>query len=164
MAVTRQGALTKVFGDPQKKIIKRLEKKVAGINDLSEKYKKFSKVELKKQTEVLKKQLAKKGTTLDSLLPEAFALVREAADRVLGMRHFDVQLIGGIALHEGNVAEMKTGEGKTLVATAPVYLNALEGKGVHVVTVNDYLAQRDAGWMGEVYLIRLQSASPPCGD
>ena len=151
MAVTRQGALTKVFGDPQKKILKRLEKKVAGINALSDKYKKLSKVELKKQTEVLKKKLAKKGTTLDAILPEAFAVVREAADRVLGMRHFDVQLIGGIALHEGNVAEMKTGEGKTLVATAPVYLNALEGKGVHVVTVNDYLAQRDAGWMGEVY-------------
>lgn len=151
MAVSRQKALTKVFGDPQKKIIKRLEKRVAVINGLSEKYKKMTKVELRKQTDILRKQLAKKGTTLDTILPDAFAVVREAADRVLGMRHFDVQMIGGIALHEGSVAEMRTGEGKTLVATAPVYLNALEGKGVHVVTVNDYLAQRDAGWMGEVY-------------
>src|SRR5690606_22042408 len=89
--------------------------------------------------------------TLDSILPDAFALVREASDRVLGMRHFDVQLIGAMVLHEGDVAEMKTGEGKTLVATLAVYLNALEEKGVHVVTVNDYLAQRDAGWMGEIY-------------
>lgn len=151
MAITRQGALTKVFGDPQKKILKRLNKKVETINGLSAKYQKLSKPELKKQTEVLKKRLAKKGVTLDTILPDAFALVREASDRVLGMRHFDVQLVGGIVLHEGNIAEMKTGEGKTLVATLPVYLNALEGKGVHVVTVNDYLAQRDAGWMGEVY-------------
>lgn len=151
MAITRQGALTKVFGDPQKKTLKRLQKKVDAVNELADKYKKLSKPKLKKQTEVLKKRLAKKGTTLDSILPDAFALVREAADRVLGMRHFDVQLIGGMVLHEGDIAEMKTGEGKTLVATLPVFLNALEGKGVHVVTVNDYLAQRDAGWMGEVY-------------
>lgn len=151
MAITRQGALTKIFGDPQKKTLKRLEKKVALVNAREDKYKKFSKPELKKQTEVLKKRLSKKGTTLDALLPDAFALVREASDRVLGMRHFDVQLIGGMVLHEGDIAEMKTGEGKTLVATLPVYLNALEGKGVHVVTVNDYLAQRDAGWMGELY-------------
>lgn len=151
MAITRQGALTKIFGDPQKKILKRLEKKVVLVNALEDKYKKFSKPELKKQTEVLKKRLGKKGTTLDSILPDAFALVREASDRVLGMRHFDVQLVGGMVLHEGDIAEMKTGEGKTLVATLPVYLNALEGKGVHVVTVNDYLAQRDAGWMGELY-------------
>lgn len=151
MAITRQGALTKVFGDPQKKILKRLEKKVAAVNALEDKYKKLSKAELKKQTEVLKKRLSKKGVTLDTILPDAFALVREAGSRVLGMRHFDVQLIGGMVLHEGNIAEMKTGEGKTLVATLPVYLNALEEKGVHVVTVNDYLAQRDAGWMGEIY-------------
>lgn len=149
--VTRQGVLTKIFGDPQKRILKGLEKKVGSINTLAEKYHKMSKPELKKQTEVLKQRLAKKGTTLDDIMPDAFALVREASDRVLGMRHFDVQLIGGMALHEGNVAEMKTGEGKTLVATLPTYLNALEGKGVHVVTVNDYLAQRDAGWMGELY-------------
>lgn len=149
--VSRQKVLTRIFGDPQVKILKVLQKKVALINDLTDKYAKLSKVELKKQTEVLKKQLQKKGTSLDDLLPEAFALVREAGDRVLGMRPFDVQLIGGMALHEGNVAEMKTGEGKTLVATLPVYLNALEEKGVHVVTVNDYLAQRDASWMGELY-------------
>ncbi|OYX53798.1 preprotein translocase subunit SecA [Candidatus Saccharibacteria bacterium 32-50-13] len=147
----RQKALTKVFGDPQKKILKRLEKRVGEINDLADKYKKMKKPELREQTAVLKKKLDKKGTTLDTILPEAFALVREASDRVLGMRHFDVQLIGGMALHDGNVAEMKTGEGKTLVATLPVYLNALEGKGVHLVTVNDYLAQRDASWMGELY-------------
>lgn len=151
MAVTRQKALTKVFGDPQKKILKRLQKRVESINALSESYKKLKKSELPAKTEELKKKLKKKGTSLDTILPEAFALVREASDRVLGMRHFDVQLIGGIALHEGNVAEMKTGEGKTLVATLPVYLNALEEKGVHVVTVNDYLAKRDASWMGELY-------------
>ena len=149
--VSRQGVLTKIFGDPQTKLLKTLQKKVVLINEQAERYHHFSKADLKKQTDVLKKQLQKKGTTLDSILPDAFALVREASDRVLGMRHFDVQLIGGMALHEGNVAEMKTGEGKTLVATLPVYLNALEGKGVHVVTVNDYLAQRDASWMGELY-------------
>jgi len=149
--VSQQQALTKVFGDPQKRILRRMQKKVNEINKLEDTYKKMSKKDLAAQTEVLKKRLAKKGTTLDALLPEAFALTREMSNRVLGMRPFDVQLIGGIALHEGNVAEMKTGEGKTLVATLPVYLNALEGKGVHVVTVNDYLAQRDAGWMGELY-------------
>ena len=149
--VSRQKALTKVFGDPQLRILKVLQKKVGAINDLADTYKAFTKPELKQQTDVLKKRLAKKGTKLDDILPDAFALVREASDRVLGMRHFDVQLIGGMALHQGNVAEMKTGEGKTLVATLPTYLNALEEKGVHVVTVNDYLAQRDAAWMGELY-------------
>lgn len=149
--VSRQKVLTKIFGDPQAKTIKRLEKRVAEINKLADKYAGLSKTDLKKQTNILKKELGKKGQTLDSILPDAFALVREAAERTLGMRPFDVQLLGGIVLHEGSVAEMKTGEGKTLVATMPVYLNALEGKGVHVVTVNDYLAQRDAGWMGEVY-------------
>ncbi|USN96357.1 MAG: preprotein translocase subunit SecA [Candidatus Nomurabacteria bacterium] len=149
--VTRQGVLTKIFGDPQKRVLKGLEKRVGAINALAEKYSAMSKPELKKQTDVLKKRLEKKGTTIDDILPDAFALVREASDRVLGQRHFDVQLIGGMVLHDGNVAEMKTGEGKTLVATLPVYLNALTGKGVHVVTVNDYLAQRDAGWMGEIY-------------
>ena len=151
MAMTQQKALSKVFGDPQKKILKRLEKRVAVINGLSEKYEKLSDEELQAQTEVLKKRLTKKNVTLDTILPDAFAVVREAAKRVIGERPYDVQLIGGMALHEGNVAEMKTGEGKTLVATLPTYLNALEGKGVHVVTVNDYLAQRDAGWMGQVY-------------
>jgi len=149
--VTRQGVLTKIFGDPQRRILKILEKKVGTINALVEKYSAMKTPELKKQTEVLKERLKKKGAKLDDILPDAFALVREASDRVLGMRHFDVQLIGGMALYDGNVAEMKTGEGKTLVATLPSYLNALEGKGVHVVTVNDYLAQRDAGWMGELY-------------
>jgi len=149
--VSKQNVLTKIFGDPQARLLKGLQKKVVAVNALSEKYNKMSKKELREQTEVLKKRLQKKGITLDNLMPDAFALVRESSDRVLGMRHFDVQLIGGMALHEGNVAEMKTGEGKTLVATLPVYLNALEGKGVHVVTVNDYLAQRDASWMGGVY-------------
>lgn len=151
MAITRQKALTKVFGDPQKKILKRLQKKVNEINLLADKYKKMSDSELRAQTDALKVRLNKKTVTLDTILPDAFALVREASERVLGMRPFDVQLIGGMVLHEGNVAEMKTGEGKTLVATLPVYLNALEEKGVHVVTVNDYLAQRDAGWMGDLY-------------
>lgn len=141
--------LKKVLGDPQAKTIKRLRKRVNDINALAPKYLKMSDAELKAQTEKLKKRLTKE--TLDDILPDAFAAAREAATRTLGQRHYDVQLIGGIVLHEGNVAEMKTGEGKTLVATAPVYLNALNGKGVHVVTVNDYLAQRDAGWMGQVY-------------
>ena len=151
MAMTQQKALSKIFGDPQKKILKRLRKQVDVINGLSEKYEKMSDEELRAQTEALKKRLTKKNVTLDTILPDAFAVVREAAKRVIGERPYDVQLIGGMALHEGNVAEMKTGEGKTLVATLPTYLNALEEKGVHVVTVNDYLAQRDAGWMGQVY-------------
>ena len=151
MAMTQQKALSKIFGDPQKKILKRLQKQVDVINGLSEKYEKLSDKELRAQTEALKKRLTKKNVTLDTILPDAFAVVRETAKRVIGERPYDVQLIGGMVLHEGNVAEMKTGEGKTLVATLPTYLNALEGKGVHVVTVNDYLAQRDAGWMGQVY-------------
>ena len=151
MAMTQQKALSKIFGDPQKKILKRLQKQVDVINGLSEKYEKLSDKGLQAQTEALKKRLTKKNVTLDTILPDAFAVVREAAKRVIGERPYDVQLIGGMVLHEGNVAEMKTGEGKTLVATLPTYLNALEGKGVHVVTVNDYLAQRDAGWMGQVY-------------
>ena len=151
MALSRQKALTKVFGDPQLKILKKLEKRVGAINALSDKYEKMSDTDLQKQTDVLKKRLKKKGVTIDAILPDAFAVAREAASRTLKMRPFDVQLIGGMALHDGNVAEMKTGEGKTLVATLPSYLNALEGKGVHVVTVNDYLAQRDAGWNGEMF-------------
>jgi preprotein translocase subunit SecA len=139
----------KILGDPQAKTVKRLKKRVKGINDLALKYQKMSDAQLKKQTDVLKERLKKES--LDALLPDAFAVVREAATRTLGQRHFDVQLIGGMALHEGSVAEMKTGEGKTLVATLPLYLNALNGKGVHSVTVNDYLAQRDAGWMGQIY-------------
>lgn len=203
--------LGKIFGDPQKKIVKRLAKKVEEINALAPKYEKMSDEELAGQTEILKKKLAKLSKTeaktdaakskkearderklqhklsaedrakyaragtatiddfnalnairarkaaqkrksaLDKILPDAFAVVREMASRVLNQRHFDVQLMGGIALHEGNVAEMKTGEGKTLVATAPVYLNALTGRGVHMVTVNDYLAQLHGGWMGSLY-------------
>lgn len=142
--------LTKIFGDPQAKIIRRLRKKVRQVNALTDHYKNMKEAQLKKQTAELRKKV-QGGKSLDDILPDAFALVREAGERVLKMRHFDVQLIGGMALHEGNVAEMKTGEGKTLVATLPVYLNAIEGKGVHVVTVNDYLAQRDAGWMGPLY-------------
>ncbi len=151
MALSRQKALTKVFGDPQVRILKKLQKRIGAINNLSDKYEKMTDDELKKQTDVLKARLKKKDVTLDSILPDAFATAREAAKRVIGERPYDVQLIGGIALHEGNVAEMKTGEGKTLVATLPSYLNALTEKGVHVVTVNDYLAQRDAGWMGRIY-------------
>jgi preprotein translocase subunit SecA len=141
--------LKKLLGDPQARTIKRLKKRVREINKLSDKYSKFSDKQLKEQTDTLKKRLKKES--LDTILPDAFAVMREAATRTLDKRHFDVQLIAGVALHEGNVAEMKTGEGKTLMSTAPVYLNALTGKGVHVVTVNDYLAQRDAGWNGIVY-------------
>jgi preprotein translocase subunit SecA len=141
--------LKRVLGDPQAKTIKRLRKRVIEVNALSDKYEKMSDKQLKEQTDKLKKRL--KNETLDAILPDAFALVREAAARQVKMRPFDVQLIGGMVLHEGNVAEMKTGEGKTLVATMPVFLNGLTGKGVHVVTVNEYLAQRDAGWMGLVY-------------
>lgn len=141
-----------VFGDAQKKILRRMYKKVLEINKLEPKYEKMSDEELAQQPELLKKQL-KDGSEkeLGAILAESFAMSREASKRILGMRPFDVQLIGGIALHEGNVAEMKTGEGKTLVALSPAVLNALTGRGVHVVTVNDYLAQRDAGWNAPVY-------------
>ena len=153
-------ALTKflqgIFGDAQKKILKRYYKRVLEINKLEEKYQKMSTKELAAQTEIFKEKVKdldgdKLEKALDEILNDAFAVVREATRRTLKMRHFDVQLIGGMALHEGNVAEMKTGEGKTLVALLPAYLNGLTGKGVHVVTVNDYLAQRDAGWNGPVY-------------
>ncbi len=141
--------IKRVLGDPQIKTLKRLKKRVKAINDLESQYKKLSDAKLKTQTAELKKRLEKES--LDKILPDAFAVAREATRRVIGQRHYDVQLIGGMALHEGNVAEMKTGEGKTQVAVLPVYLNALTGKGVHVVTVNEYLAQRDAGWMGQMY-------------
>ncbi len=141
--------LKRVLGDPQAKTIKRLKKRVLEINKLEPKYKKLSDDKLKTQTDILKKRLEKES--LDAILPDAFALVREVANRTLGQRHFDVQLIGGMVLHEGKVAEMKTGEGKTLVATLPLYLNALTGKGVHLVTVNDYLARIGAGWMAPIY-------------
>ncbi len=139
-----------LFLDPSKRVIKKLQKTVDKINELEPKFKSFSISDLKEKTEEFKKRL-KNGETLDDILPEAFALVRRAAEITLGMRHYDVQLIGGMVLHKGNIAEMRTGEGKTLVATLPAYLNALEGKGVHIVTVNDYLAKRDATWMGQVY-------------
>jgi preprotein translocase subunit SecA len=141
--------LKKILGDPQAKTIKRLRKRVKEVNDLESKYTKLTDKQLKEQTDVLKKRLKKES--LDKILPDAFAVAREAASRALGQRHFDVQLMGGMVLHEGNVAEMKTGEGKTLVATLPLYLNALTEKGVHFVTVNDYLARIGAGWMGPVY-------------
>lgn len=139
-----------LFKTYSQKEVKRVMPLVEKINSLEDTYNKLSDTELKGKTQELKTQLAE-GKTLDDILPEAFATVREASKRVLGMRHFDVQLIGGIVLHQGRIAEMKTGEGKTLVATLPVYLNALTGEGVHVVTVNDYLAKRDSEWMGKVY-------------
>lgn len=141
--------LKRVLGDPQAKTLKRMRKRVRDINNLAPKYEKMSAKELRAQTDKL--IVRHKKESLDKLLPEAFALVREAATRTIKQRHYDVQLIGGMILHEGKVAEMKTGEGKTLVATLPVYLNALTKKGVHVVSVNDYLVQRDAGWMGQIY-------------
>ena len=140
----------KIFKSYSEKEVKRVMPIVEKINGLEEKISKLTDAELRAKTDEFKKQL-KDGKTLDDILPEAFAVVREASKRVLGMRHFDVQLIGGIILHQGRIAEMKTGEGKTLVATLPVYLNALEGKGVHVITVNDYLAKRDSEWMGKLY-------------
>ena len=139
-----------IFKTYSQKEVKRVKPIVNKINELEEEISKLSDSELRGKTDYFKKQLAE-GKTLDDILPEAFAVVREASKRVLGMRHFDVQLIGGIILHQGRIAEMKTGEGKTLVATLPVYLNALEGKGVHVITVNDYLAKRDSEWMGKLY-------------
>lgn len=141
----------RLFNGSNEKEVKKIRKIVEQqINPLEDGLKKLSDSSLANKTNEFKARLAK-GETLDDILPEAFAIVREASRRVLGMRHFDVQLIGGIVLHRGNIAEMCTGEGKTLVATAPVYLNALEGKGVHVITVNDYLAKRDSEWMGQVY-------------
>ena len=139
-----------LFKSYSEKEVKRVRPLVKKINELEPDMQKLSDKELRAKTDEFKGRLGK-GETLDNLLPEAFAVVREAAKRVLGMRHFDVQLIGGIILHQGRIAEMKTGEGKTLVATLPVYLNALTGKGVHVITVNDYLAKRDSEWMGKVY-------------
>lgn len=142
-------SLKKMLGDPQAKTIRRLKKRVRSINELSDKYDKMTDKRLKEQTDLLKKRLKKES--VDAILPDAFSVVREAAFRTIKQKHFDVQLMGGIVLHEGNVAEMKTGEGKTLVATLPLYLNALTEKGAHFVTVNDYLARIGAGWMGPVY-------------
>ncbi|MCL2371130.1 preprotein translocase subunit SecA [Candidatus Saccharibacteria bacterium] len=143
--------LEQIFGDAQKKIVKQYLKVVSQINGLESTYEAMSKKELQEQTEILREKLEKKKGDFNAILPEAFALVRESSRRVLGMRHFDVQLLGGMVLHDGNIAEMKTGEGKTLVVTLPLYLNALTGKGAHLVTVNDYLVKHQAGWMGELY-------------
>jgi len=142
--------LTKIFGDPNIYSTKKLEPIVAQINSLEEQIKVLSLEQLKNKTSEFKNRLAN-NETLDDILPEAFAVVREVSKRITGMRHYDVQLIGGIVLHQGKISEMRTGEGKTLVATLPVYLNALTGSGVHVVTVNDYLAKRDAVWMAQIY-------------
>ncbi|MEC7300155.1 MAG: DEAD/DEAH box helicase, partial [Pseudomonadota bacterium] len=140
----------KVFGTPNDRKVKATRKIIQQINDLEPEFEKLSDEGLKEKTEALAMR-AMEGESLDALLPEAFANCREAAKRALGLRAFDTQLMGGVFLHQGNISEMKTGEGKTLVATFPAYLNALTGKGVHVVTVNDYLAKRDAEWMSKVF-------------
>src|SRR5438132_9823184 len=142
--------LAKIFGTQNEREIKAMLPTVAAINQLEPQLRDLSDIDLAAKTIEFKEKLAQ-GALVDDLLIEAFAVVREAGRRVLNMRHFDVQLIGGMVLHKGRIAEMKTGEGKTLVATLPCYLNALENKGVHVVTVNDYLATRDAEWMGKIY-------------
>ena len=144
------GLFEKIFGSYSERAMKQIKPLVDDINKMEPEMKAKSDAELREMTEILKGRLAA-GETLDDILTTAFAVVREAAVRVLGQRHYDVQLIGGIVLHQGRIAEMKTGEGKTLVSTLPTYLNALEGKGVHVVTVNDYLAKRDSEWMGKVF-------------
>src|SRR6202521_980006 len=143
------GLARKLFGSANERLIKSYRPRVLAINALESELEKLSDEALRARTEDFKRQLAD-GKTLDDILVPAFATVREAAKRTLGQRHFDVQLIGGMVLHQGRISEMKTGEGKTLVATLPVYLNALAGRGVHVVTVNDYLAKRDAEWMGQI--------------
>src|SRR4030066_1303987 len=142
--------LGKVFGTKNEREMKRVWPMVEQVNSMETQMTGLSDEQLREKTEEFRKKL-EAGTSLDNILPEAFAVVREVSRRRLRMRHFDVPILGGIILHEGKIAEMKTGEGKTLVATLPVYLNALEGKGVHVVTVNDYLASRDAEWMGKLY-------------
>ena len=144
------GLFDKFFGTRSQRELNKIQPGVDKVLGLEDAYRKLSDEELKAKTPEFKERLAK-GETLDDLLPEAFAAIREAADRVLGMRPYPVQIIGGIILHQGRIAEMKTGEGKTLVAVLPCYLNALAGKGVHVVTVNDYLAKRDSEWMGKVH-------------
>ena len=142
--------IAKIFGSRNQRLLKEYAAYVERANGFEPKLKQLSDAELAAKTQEFRARLAQ-GATVDDLLPEAFAVVREAAQRTLKMRHFDVQLVGGITLHQGKISEMRTGEGKTLVATLPAYLNALPGKGVHVVTVNEYLAQRDADWMGPVF-------------
>ncbi len=141
---------SKIFGDPNEKVIQKIQPIVQEINGLEMKFEELSDGELKNRAEGFKKEI-ESGKSFDDILPEAFAVVRETAKRTLGQRHYDMQIVGGVVLHRGQIAEMKTGEGKTLVSTLPVYLNALSGKGVHVITVNDYLAKRDAVWMGQIY-------------
>ena len=141
------GLMTKLFGTYSDRELKAIYPIVDKVEALEEEYRALTDAQLRAKTEEFKERYAQ-GESLDDLLPEAFATVREAADRVLGMRPYRVQLVGGIVLHQGRIAEMRTGEGKTLVATLPAYLNALAGKGVHIVTVNDYLAKRDSEWMG----------------
>ncbi len=145
-----QSIFKKVFGSRNDRLVKQYLQKVKAINALEPAMEKLSDPELAGKTAEFRSRLDN-GETLDKLLTEAFAVVREASRRVLGMRHFDVQMVGGMVLHDGKIAEMRTGEGKTLMSTLPAYLNALAGKGVHVVTVNDYLASRDAEWMGRLY-------------
>ena len=142
--------LTRLFGSRNERLLRQYRRNVQAINALESRFEGMDDATLRDQTRLLKERHAA-GETLDALLPEAFAVVREAGKRSLKMRHFDVQLIGGMVLNDGKIAEMRTGEGKTLMATLPVYLNALTGKGVHLVTVNDYLARRDAEWMGKLY-------------
>ena len=143
------GLLKKIFGSRNERLLRQYSAIVRTINALEAEISKLTDAELQAKTARFKERFVA-GETLDQMLPEAFAVVREAGKRVLQMRHFDVQMIGGIALHQGKIGEMRTGEGKTLVATLPAYLNALSGKGVHVVTVNDYLAKRDSEWMGRI--------------
>ena len=150
MSLTLQTLGRRIFGTQNDRELKTIRPIVERINQLEPSIKALSDAQLAGKTAEFKQRLAK-GETLDSLLPEAFATVREAAWRVIGQRHYDAQMIGGITLHRGRIAEMRTGEGKTLVATLPSYLNALTGKGVHVITVNDYLARRDSSWMGQVH-------------
>ena len=142
--------LTQLFGSRNDRLLKTYRKTIDRINGLEKQYESLSDDELRAKTQAFKERVAG-GEALDDVLAEAFAVVREGSKRVMKMRHFDVQLLGGMALHNGKISEMGTGEGKTLTATLPVYLNALTGKGVHVVTVNDYLASRDARWMGKLY-------------
>src|SRR5262249_46179965 len=142
--------VTKILGDPNEKELRRIRPLVERINSLEDEMRALPDEELRAMTGEFKQEL-ENGQSLDDILPDAFALVREAGRRSIGMRHFDVQLIGGIVMHQGKIAEMRTGEGKTLVATLPSYLNALAGKGVHVITVNDYLAKRDRDWMGRIH-------------
>ena len=145
-----KGLIEKVIGTYSERELKRINPIVDKVMAREPEMQKKTDSELKAMTDIFKQRLAN-GETLDDILPEAFAVCREAAWRVLGMKHFRVQVIGGIVLHQGRISEMKTGEGKTLVATLPAYLNALSGKGVHIVTVNDYLAKRDSEWMGKLY-------------